>query len=166
MEKINQPAGTVAGKASRNTPPSKADDESGQALVELALAMTIYFLLIVGAVEFARLAYVGIEVSNAARAGAGYGAQSHITDTNTTTIKSIALADAPDLTTMTATASTLCKCTNGVAITCSNASTTCSARVVTYVQVNTSVTIQPVFHLPKLARSYTLTGQAIMRVVQ
>lgn len=42
-------------------------NEAGQALVELALAVPLLFMLLIGAVEFARVVYAAIEVSNAAR---------------------------------------------------------------------------------------------------
>ena len=54
-------------------------ENSGQAFVELALVLPIFILLLVGAAEVGRLAYASIEVSNAARAGVAYAAQSHTT---------------------------------------------------------------------------------------
>src|ERR1039458_2446239 len=51
-------------------------DQRGNAMVELALGVTLCSTLIVGAAEFGWLAYQSIEVSNAARAGVQYGAQS------------------------------------------------------------------------------------------
>src|ERR1035441_2109749 len=51
-------------------------DQRGNAMVELALGVSLCSALIVGAAEFGWLAYQSIEVSNAARAGVQYGAQS------------------------------------------------------------------------------------------
>ena len=48
--------------------------ESGGALVETALTMPLLVILVLGAVELARVAYAAIEVSNAARAAVSYGA--------------------------------------------------------------------------------------------
>ena len=42
--------------------------EAGSALVELALMMPIMMFLLVAVLEFARVAYAAIEVSNAAKA--------------------------------------------------------------------------------------------------
>ena len=47
--------------------------------MELALVVPVFIALLLGAAEFARLAYAGIEVSNAARAGVAYGSQSSTT---------------------------------------------------------------------------------------
>ena len=53
------------------------ESEVGGSLVETALtAPLLLTLLIFGSVEFARVAYAAIEVTNAARAGVSYGAQS------------------------------------------------------------------------------------------
>jgi Flp pilus assembly protein TadG len=48
--------------------------DGGSALVELALSLPLLVLLMVGAIDFARVFYVGMELTNAARAGAQYGA--------------------------------------------------------------------------------------------
>ena len=150
-----------------NTPWRRAyADACGQAFVELALLMPIFTLMLVGAAEFARLAYASIEVSNAARAGVQYGAQTPLTAANIAGMKTAATSDAPDVTNLAATASDFCTCSNGTAITCTNAATTCTARIIEYVQVNTSASVNPTFHIPGLPSTYTLQGTAVMRVEQ
>jgi Flp pilus assembly protein TadG len=142
--------------------------ESGQAFVELALVLPIFLLLLVGAAELGRIAYASIEVSNAARAGAAYGAQSHITASDPVGIQLAATQDAPDITSISATATQSCSCSDGTAITCANAATSCisPARIIEYVQVNTTAPVNTLFHLPGIPNSITLNGQAIMRVEQ
>jgi Flp pilus assembly protein TadG len=44
-------------------------------MIEFALIMPMFTLLLAGAADFARFAYASIEVSNAARAGVQYGMQ-------------------------------------------------------------------------------------------
>jgi Flp pilus assembly protein TadG len=143
-------------------------DDIGQALVELALMFPIFILLLVGAAEFGRLAYAAIEVSNAARAGASYGSQTHITASDFANIELAATQDAANISGLTATAADSCACSSGGAITCSTALTTCPspARIIEYVQVNTTGIVDPLFHYPGLPTTFTLTGQAIMRVEQ
>lgn len=140
----------------------------GQSFVELALVLPIFILLVVGAVELGRLAYASIEVSNAARAGVAYGAQSHITASDNSGIQLAATQDAPDITSLTAIATQACSCSNGTAISCSNAGTNCvgPARIIEYVQVSTSADVNTLFHLPGIANTVTLRGHAIMRVEQ
>src|SRR4026208_2487370 len=45
----------------------------GSALVELAVALPLLLLLVVGVADYARVYYTGITVANAARIGAHYG---------------------------------------------------------------------------------------------
>jgi len=67
--------------------------ESGQALVETALTAPILLLMLVGGVEFGRVAYAAIEVANSAKAAVQYGAQNPGTSTDTTTMETVAVAE-------------------------------------------------------------------------
>lgn len=142
--------------------------DTGQAMVELALVFPIFILLLIGAAEFGRLAYAAIEISNAARAGASYGSLSHITASDLANIRLAATTDAANVAGVTATATNSCACSTGAALTCSTALINCPgpARIIEYVTVTTSGTVDPLFHYPGLPRTFTLTGQAIMRVEQ
>ena len=140
-------------------------DDRGQALVELAVGLGVFAILLAGGVEYGRLAYAGTEVTDAARAGVQYGAQSSTTATDTSGIQLAATQDAPDVTGMTATSKLVCVCSDGSASTC--AGTDClTSRMIESVQVNTSATVTTPLHVPGLPTSYTLTGQAVMRVGQ
>jgi Flp pilus assembly protein TadG len=148
-------------------------DEQGQSFVELALTLPVLTVILLGAAEFGRLAYAAIEVSNAARAGVAYGSQTLITAADITGMKNAATNDGSDILTwasvgLSATAFQTCKCSNGTAVTCANAGTTCvsPAHVLLYVQVNTQATVDPLFYVYGLPKSYALKGQAIMRVSQ
>jgi len=143
--------------------------ESGQALVELGLSMGVLILLVVGAAEFGRLGYSTIEVANAARAGAAYGMQNHATAANVTAMATAATNDAVDVPTMTATAVSLCACSNALSTTSTcTTSFSCSGtnRVVEYVQVTTTAAVPTVFKYPGAPTTYTLHGVATMRVEQ
>jgi Flp pilus assembly protein TadG len=141
-------------------------DQSGQALVELTVGISVFVLLLVGVAEFGTVAYSAIEVSNAARAGVQYGAQSRTTAADTTGMQNAATQDAHDLSALiSATASKSCTCANGNASTCLN--TDCSgSRIVELVTVNTTATVTPAYHVPLVPQSFTLTGKAVMRVHQ
>jgi Flp pilus assembly protein TadG len=140
--------------------------DQGSSLLEIALLMPVFLVMLIGAAEMGRVAYYAIEVSSAARAGAVYAAQSHATAANTANIALAASTDAANVGGVTTTVSTSCTCSNGTAITCSNAGTTCTspARIVQFVQVSTTATINPIFNYPGLPASYALSGQAAMRV--
>src|ERR1035437_9955475 len=106
-------------------------EHTGQALVELALVVPIFTILLIGAVEFGRLAYASIEVCNAARAGAAYASQNHVTadasdPTNLANIQTAATQDAPNVGGITATVTNTCSCSDGTSgVTCANAGTKC-----------------------------------------
>jgi Flp pilus assembly protein TadG len=151
-------------------------ENSGQAFVELALVLPIFILLIVGIAEIGRLAYASIEVSNAARAGVAYAAQSHTTAQDSANIQLAATRDAPNITTLTATPSYSCSCESlggvftapGSCAGISTAAGSCPtpSRIVLYVQVTTSAPVNTLFHYPGIPNSLTLRGFANMRVEQ
>ena len=140
----------------------------GQALVELALILPIFILLLTGTAEIGMIAYASIEVSNAALAGVSYGAQSHTTASDSANILLAATQDAPNLTNISATQSLACTCSDGTAITCATAGASCVSpgRIIETVTVNTSAPINTLFHFPGIPNSLTLTGKAVMRVEQ
>ena len=67
--------------------------QTGQALVEMAFVVPILVILIIGVIEIGRYAYISILVTNAARAGAAYGAQNLTTNGDATKISDAANND-------------------------------------------------------------------------
>lgn len=148
-------------------------EEEGQSLIEFAVALTVFVVILLGAVEFGRLAYASIEVSSSAGAGAAYGARNAITAGDTAGMQNAATNDGADIASwmsvgLHAVASETCSCSNGTVITCANSATLCvsPARVQPYVEVDTSATVDPLFYVPGLPKSYTLTGKTILQVQQ
>lgn len=143
----------------------KVPGETGQALVELSLALPLLCIILIGLAEFGRFAYFAVEISNAAHAGAQYGAQNHVTASDSAGMQTAAINDGANVSGLTATATHFCVCADGTASTCSP--TDCSgSRIVEFVQVNTGASIGSMFNYPGLSRTLTLTGQAVMRVEQ
>jgi Flp pilus assembly protein TadG len=164
------------------------DGEQGQALVETALTLPLLLALIVGATELARVAYMSIEVANAAEAAAVYGSQNGGTavdfdnssqGTNAGGMQLKAQQDASDLyksgtaTNFTTTVTTVCQCepkTSGVTpttVSCTD-NTTCTAanlQMETILSVATSATFDPLIHVPGLPSAYTLHGLAVQKVL-
>jgi Flp pilus assembly protein TadG len=160
----------------------------GNALIELALVLPIFPLLLVGIAEFGRLAYAAIEVTNAARAGVGYGAQNHTTASDVTGMTASATTDGPNLATITvwagpcicpdtsATAS-VPKCDTSGTFTMNSGSASnpvshsfsCPSTITSateFVQVNTTANVSTLFKYPGFPTSYTLNGSATMVVGQ
>jgi hypothetical protein len=76
--------------------------------------------------------------------------------------------DGADVAELQAVASESCVCTSGASITCANAATTCVSpgRVLQYVTVNTTASLNTLFQYPGLPTTLTLAGKAQMRVEQ
>ena len=143
-------------------------EDAGQALTELALMVPLFTLLLLGATEFGTLAYDGIEVSNAARAGVAYGSQSSATAADLTGMQTAAVNDGPDVAGLSAVAIQFWSCSSA-ASTQYSSPPTCTGtgnHVLHYVQVTTTATPSSVIHVPGLPTSYSLQAVAIMRVVQ
>ena len=66
--------------------------------VEIALTLPVMVALLLGAAEFASVAYVAIEVSNAAKAAVAYGAQSPTTVSDTTGIQNATMLNVSNIT--------------------------------------------------------------------
>ena len=90
--------------------PRERAAEAGAAFVELVVALPVLFLLLIGTADFARVFYMSIELTNASRAGAQYGAYSLARSTNTAMMQATAIAAAPNIGGISATASRLCQC--------------------------------------------------------
>jgi Flp pilus assembly protein TadG len=140
--------------------------EAGQAAVELALLMPFLALLLIGAVELARVAYAAIEVSNAAKAAVQYGAQSRATAGDTQGMLAAAQNDAYNLTGLTLTVGPLfCICSDGTASTCQ--STDCAtSHIEQTLTVTTHATFDPLIHFPGVSKTFTLGGYAAQKVLQ
>jgi Flp pilus assembly protein TadG len=144
--------------------------ESGQALVELGLvAVLIMVPLLIGAGEFARAAYAYIEVSNAARAAVQYGAQTHATALDTAGMLTAARNDyAFDPANLTLVQSSyVCTCSDtGSTVSCTDGTACSGAHVELTLTVQTQAVFNPGFYEPFLARTFTVNGIAVQKVLQ
>lgn len=152
-------------------------DESGQALVELALTTPLLILLLLGAVEFGRVAFTAIELSNAAKAAAQYGAQNLLTATDQPGMQAVAQADASALTAGTVTVSVdanTCSCSSPDTATapfaCRTAtSTSCPSpsSLVQTITVTASAPFNPGIWVPGFSHAnFTLYGTAVQKRLQ
>lgn len=142
--------------------------EEGGAIAETALTAPFLALLIFGSVEFSRVAYAAIEVTNAARAGVSYGGQSGLTASDAAGITWAATHDGVNIPGMTVSTPVLGYiCSDGSAATgtppaCSNN----GAHLEETVTVQTQVTMDPLIHMPGFPRTYTLYGTAVQKCLQ
>ncbi|HTV72801.1 MAG TPA: TadE/TadG family type IV pilus assembly protein [Candidatus Acidoferrales bacterium] len=139
--------------------------QRGQALVELAVFVPFLMLVVVGLIDVGRYTYYSIQVNNAARAGAQYGAQNTTSANSSTGITSAAVADVSTTPTPTVSASLFCVCANGTTHqSCSPTPTCTGSHSNTYIEVTTSETIPVLFKFPGIPNSLTIGGASVMRV--
>jgi len=91
--------------------------ESGGALVEFALTLPIMAMLILSAAELGMVAYASIQVTNASRAAAQYGAQNTSSAADTTGMQRAAANEASLVSGLTTTVSVSGICSSGNACT-------------------------------------------------
>lgn len=139
--------------------------EGGQNLLEFAFFVPVILLVLLGAIEMGRLAYLSILVNNAAHAGVQYGAQNLATASDNIGMQNAALNDGQNISGLTAAASYYCSCADGSSSSCQPTDCAGSHRLV-YVQVNTTGQFRSLFAYPGLPSSHTVNGEAVMRVAQ
>jgi hypothetical protein len=139
-------------------------------MLELALLCPLLSLLMLGVIEFGRAYYFGIEVTNAARAGAQYACQSLANAADNADITTAAESDAPQVQWGQPPAEPVqvavtCECSgSGGTVSCTLPLCSGDDHLIEWVQVKTAATYQPLFK--SLVPTLTLQGQATMRVSQ
>lgn len=136
----------------------------GTSLIETALLMPLFLLMLVVSVDLGRAYALFIEVSSAAHAGAVYGIH-NLADTAGMT--AAAQADAPDIPALSVTPTYGCECYDGTAIPggCAGAiPPSCGGEnYVNYVSIITSAVYTPILPYPVAPKTITLNGSAILR---
>jgi len=147
--------------------------DGGQALVETAMTLPVLALMLLGAFEFSRVAFKVIEVTNAARAAAQYGAMNGGGFLDTDGMLAAANADAGNLSGLSWVSgypSVACSCSG----TTQNAScpsgkspsgcTTSQLMVTVNVQLKYQIT--SMLKVPGFPTSYTVYGTASQGLLQ
>jgi len=140
--------------------------EGGSALVELALLLPIFMVLIYAAVDFGRAYYMAQEVASAAHAGAEYGSQNPTDTAGMQAAAQIAAPDVPGLSISTPTYG--CECANGSSYSASCYSTpTCTGNNPVYlVSVTASVSYSPWIRYPGIPNPIQISTTSKMRSVK
>ena len=148
-------------------------DQSGSALVELALSLSLIGIpLFLGTIYTGVLLFFSIEVSNAAHAGALYGMQSSTYASDPAGITTAAQTEAPDLgTNLSVAATSFYACSvaiDGTQYTTQLAATAaCTGGAnhpLQFVQVTASYTATPFARIPGMQRSVNLSSVSVMEV--
>ena len=144
---------------------ARGSAEKGSAFVELALFTPALLLMLVGAIDFARVYYADITLANAAEVGALYGARSVSGSSDTAGMQAAATNDGKDLTSMTAVATNYCACGAsgaGPNLPCYELYRGESSSPVR--QSANDVHIQNLFPIPGIPSTVPRTRQAVIRV--
>jgi len=148
--------------------------ELGGALVETAMTAPLLVFMLLGLVEFGRVAYIAIETSNAARAAVSYGSQNQITASDTNGMQAVARLEASGLVAqnvnLNVNAAADCSCsspgTGTTPFACSGASPgacTSPSFVEQTLNVTVTATFDPVIHAGNWPGSFTITGRALQK---
>ena len=144
---------------------AKNSGENGSAFVELGLFTPALLLMLVGAIDFARVFNADITLANAAEVGALYGSRSISASSDTAGMQTAATNDGKDLATMTAVATNYCACgSTGPAQTCPATSCSSSNPAHRYVKVQTTYTFNTLFPIPGIPATVPMTRTSVMRV--
>ena len=139
--------------------------QRGASLAELAVALPVLTLIMLGVVDFGRVWTEGLALSSAVRAGAQYGSESTaaaldvygITRSVTNDLEDI--IDASDIKAITVTS--YCECENGTSIDCDDKCGVVHPR--TYVNVRVEKTFRTLFPYPGIPKEINLVRQARCR---
>lgn len=144
--------------------------QKGAIFAEFTIIAPVLLLLFFTVVDFGRVMHASITVTNAARAGAGYGAQSPGTSINSTGIQQASLADATNLPVdsknanhVDVTSRRFCRCNDSTSeVSC--ASHGCPAAPQIFVEVTTQREFQTLVSYPLIPDSISLSRTATIRV--
>jgi Flp pilus assembly protein TadG len=137
--------------------------ERGASLVELALMLPLFILLLAGAVDFGRAYYLAIEVAGAAHAAVAYGSQN---PTDTAGMKTAAQDDAPNVPNLSVTTPTYgCECSDGTgySASCTTGPSCTNNNEVYRVNVTVTGTFTPIIPWHGVSSSMSLSSSASMR---
>jgi Flp pilus assembly protein TadG len=133
----------------------------GASFVELAFVLPIFFAMLIPVVDLGRGFYAALEVNSAAHAGAIYGVEN---PSDTSGMELAAKAGATNLSSVTASATYGCECSDGTSPVPLCASTpTCTYNYVTYVDVTVTSPYKTVFGYPGLPSSMNITRKVRLR---
>jgi hypothetical protein len=154
--------------------------ECGQALVETALSASLLVVFLLGAACLGRVSYTAIEVSNAARAAAQYGAMNGgaFLPTDSTGLDSAGMliaaqSDAGNVGTLVQFSSGYptytCSCSGGGTASCippATPSGCATSHLIVTIQVQTTATFNPLVFVPGLGHTFSVYGTAQEQVLQ
>jgi Flp pilus assembly protein TadG len=150
----------------RSTPKRLLREESGSILVEVAVYMSLFVLILVGIVDYCFLIEARMQVQEAAAAGAQYGTipgkYNDFTGMEAAATASVTTKIAPYMSQPVAV--NIYACSPGGSAVSRTATCSDGGTPLMFVQVTTSITQTPVMRYTGISSSYTMTGFASYEV--
>jgi Flp pilus assembly protein TadG len=140
-------------------------NDSGQAVLEVALIAPFVILLLIGAIDLGRLSQFDTKLAASARAGAQFGASNLVNAANDAGMVAAAQSEAQGTILPTVTASSYCECYGGTATTCTVGVCASTHRLL-FVMVTASGTFVPIFHYLKSMQTMRPSRTVILQVGQ
>jgi len=139
--------------------------EAGQALAEMAIVLPFVLLLFVGVLDFCRVFYTSMMLTQAARSGAQYGAQAKGKSADYATMVETAVNAASDLSpAITASAVRSCECSGGTTVDCTTGDCGAEGAPRVFVSVTTGYTFNTFFPYPGVPTNIALSRTATLMV--
>ncbi len=131
------------------------------------MTLTVLVLLLLVALDFARLYYMSMAVTDAARAGAQYGAQNRAAAANVLGMEQAACNSMQDLGCTpgtNATATSFCQCSGTTTVVSCTSPPDCASYLQNFVKVTTSSTFHTVIPYPGIPSSVPYSATVTMQV--
>lgn len=142
-----------------------AASEEGAALIEFACVLPVFVLLLAGVVDYSLLIKDRMHMTEAAAAGAAYGAVAG-NEQNTAGMRNAALSEISDMPNPTVAASAFWTCSVGSEHVGSSSTCPDGNLPMQWVQVETRATLSPLLAFPGLPTQQELQGLAVRRVAR
>ncbi len=141
-----------------------ADDTKGSVVVELALIMSVFALMMVGGYDFSRMAMESHKMEQVARAGTQWGLLGQANAIDVVEIERItreAAGDDSDV--ITVEIQSYCECPGGAAASCGDICVTGEVSLL-FLDIRVTKPFVYLFRVPELFGDILLSGQSIVRV--
>lgn len=142
-------------------------DESGNALVEFAVASLVIFTMAIGAIDFGRMYYTAIAIAAAANAGSSTGVYSQTSAQDTEEMSTVANAALADVDGASATAEKICSCPDAptdFSVDCDDGSCTGYGLPRLYIRTRVEKTFSTFGKYPTIPKSTDIDLSNYMRV--
>ena len=141
----------------------KLKSQSGVAAIEMAVATPLIILMLMGTIDFGRVYYTAVTVSNAARAGVSYGALDPSHADNLEKMEEVAESEARNISPDKVVAENFCECKDGSTADCEDDDSCKDGSMRVFVKVTVQKTFKTIVGYPGIPETVTLTRDAIMR---